>query len=168
MGLKTPTFIEIQQKQCDTMATFKFTVVKGHQVASGIANDPRFPKGTIAAQTSFFRALGLELSGFYPATINAQFHCSSIILKHYDHYFKQVKWHKDIPPEDFKFYRCHILVKSKSFPALIYQPQVNTKAEHFQPLNQLEILAPFIPDVIYGDVLTLDILHTTISIFDPT
>mgnify|MGYP003669010940 CR=1 FL=1 len=146
------------------MTIYKFTVVKGHQVASGCANDPRFPKGTIAAQTPFFRALGLELAVFHPATLNAQFNCDAIILKRYDHFFKQVKWHKDVPPEDFKFCRCHILVKSKSFPALIYQPQLVTKKEHLQPLNQLEILAPFIPSVLYGDVLTLDILNATISL----
>ena len=55
------------------MVILPFTVVKGHQVASGIANDPRFSEGTIAAQLPYFKALGLNLEGFYRATLNAKF-----------------------------------------------------------------------------------------------
>lgn len=148
------------------MAIYKFTVVKGHQVASGRANDPRFPRGTIGAQLPFFQALGLDLNGYYLATINAQFNCHAIILNHYDHYFKQVKWHKAMPAENFKFCRCHILANSTFYPALIYQPQVDTKIEHLQPINQLELLAPFIEYLHYGDAISLDIEHAKVTLFD--
>ncbi|MFT5814584.1 MAG: hypothetical protein ACI9VT_002345 [Psychroserpens sp.] len=148
------------------MAEYKFTLVKGHQVASGRGNDPRFPMGTISAQLPFFYALGLDLSHFYPATLNAQFNCHSIVLNHFDHYFKQVKWHDNMAAEDFKFYRCHILLNSTFYPALIYQPQVETKTEHWQPINQLELLAPFIAHVDYGDVLTLVIPNRIITLLD--
>jgi hypothetical protein len=42
----------------------------GHQVASGLAVNNPYPAGTIAMQTPFFKALGLDLSGFYVGTLN--------------------------------------------------------------------------------------------------
>ncbi|MFT6920947.1 MAG: hypothetical protein ACJA2G_003603 [Cognaticolwellia sp.] len=148
------------------MAIFKFTVVKGHQVASGRANDPRFPSGTISAQLPFFQALGLDLNGYYLATINAQFNCHAIVLNLYDHYFKQVKWHENMSAENFKFCRCYILANSTSYPTLIYQPQLDTKIEHLQPINQLELLAPFIEHLHYGDVISLVIANAKVTLFD--
>jgi len=145
------------------MAIFKFTLVKGHQVASGMANDPRFEQGTIAAQIPFFNTLGLNLENFHHATLNAKFDCNTVILNRYDYQFKQVKWHAKMPAEDFKFCRCQILVNEQSYPALIYQPQAVTKTEHFQPKNQLELLAPFIAQINYGDVLSLDIPNSDIT-----
>ena len=142
---------------------FTFTLVKGHQVASGRANDPRFVDGTIAAQLPFFNALGLSLRHYHRATLNAEFDCKSITLKQCDYHFKQVKWHPKMPAEDFKFCRCHIWLDKKSYSALIYQPQAMTKTEHFQPQNQLEMLAPFIKDVRYGDTLTLDVSPSAIT-----
>lgn len=142
---------------------FPFTVVKGHQVASGNAHDPRFPQGTIAAQFPFFKALGLDLSSFHLATLNAQFNCHVIDLKLYDYQFKQVKWHQQMPAEDFSFCRCQILANGETYQALVYQPQVVTKTEHFQPKNQLELLAPFIAHVKYGDYLALEISSSAIN-----
>tara|TARA_R110000737_G_scaffold56052_4_gene80027 strand:- start:7818 stop:8267 length:450 start_codon:yes stop_codon:yes gene_type:complete len=146
------------------MAIFQFTLVKGHQVASGIANDPRFVKGTIAAQLPLFQTLGLDIESFHRATLNAKFDCNSIILNHYDYYFKQVKWHKQMPAEDFKFCRCHILANEKCYPAIIYQPQAVTKTEHFHAINQLELIAPFIANISYGDSLMLDMPNTSITL----
>ena len=145
------------------MAKYKFTIVKGHQVASGMANDPRFSKGTIAAQVPFFQLQGLDLEGYHRATLNAKFDCNSIMLNHYDYDFRQVKWHKQMPAEDFRFCRCHIIANGKSYAALIYQPQANTKTEHFHAMNQLEIIAPFIADINYGNILMLDIADTSIT-----
>jgi hypothetical protein len=146
------------------MAIFQFTLIKGHQVASGIANDPRFPQGTIAAQLPFFHALGLDLGNFHPATLNAQFNCSSIAVNRFDYEFDQVKWHEKLPAEDFKFTSCTVVVNEQRYPALIYQPQVTTKTEHFQPNNQLEILAPFIAQVTYGDTLGIEIPNDSIVV----
>lgn len=136
---------------------FNFIVVKGHQVASGKAGDARFPDGTIKAQVDKFKALGLSIEAFYPATINAKFFGKYITLNQHDYLFKQVKWHTDMPAENFKFLRCFILKGSNEIPAFIYQPQIETKTEHFQPANQLELLAPYIEDIHYGELLTLKV-----------
>lgn len=144
------------------MDIFEFIVIKGHRVASGLANDPRFPLGTIKAQTAHFKKLGLNISQFYPATINAKFIGESVTLNQYEYFFKQVNWHSEMPAEDFKFFRCTIIKETKEFPALIYQPQVDTKTEHLQPKIQLEILAPYIENIIYGDLLKLKVTKQAI------
>ena len=148
------------------MTIIQFTLVKGHQVASGMINDPRFPKGTISAQRPFFADLGLQLDDYHLATINAQFMCSSLLINSFDFHFKQVKWHAQMPAEDFKFCRCSILAFGKSYPALIYQPQTATKTEHFQPQNQLELLAPMITNLSYGDTLALNIRSNMLTFID--
>ncbi len=142
----------------------EFTVVKGYQVASGLAEDPRFPQGTISAQIPFFKKLGLDLNDFYPATLNAKFNCNLIVLNQHDLYFKNIKWHSEIPSEDFKFYQCQILQESSSYSALIYQPQITTKTEHFQPDNQIELIAPYIEGIEYGDQLQLKIESEIMSL----
>tara|TARA_R110002049_G_scaffold47591_1_gene136768 strand:+ start:251 stop:691 length:441 start_codon:yes stop_codon:yes gene_type:complete len=136
---------------------FNFIVVKGHQVASGKAADARFPVGTIKAQADRFKSLGLSIEECYPATINAKFTGKRISLNQHDYLFQQVKWHNDMPAENFKFLRCFILKGSNEIPAFIYQPQSETKTEHFHPANQLELLAPYIEDIHYGKLLTLKV-----------
>ncbi|MGB1261264.1 MAG: hypothetical protein ACPG52_00020 [Cognaticolwellia sp.] len=144
------------------MTKYQFTLVKGHQVASGLANDPRFPHGTIAAQQPYFLALGLNLDGFYPATLNAQFNCTSVNITCHDYYFQQVQWHPKMPPEDFKFTRCYIIANQQRYGALVYQPLLATKTEHFQARNQLELLAPYINNISYGDHLAIEVTSKTL------
>ncbi|SEL14415.1 hypothetical protein SAMN05216262_106124 [Colwellia chukchiensis] len=141
-----------------------FTLVQGHRVASGLANDKRFPKGTIAAQQPYFKSLGLDLSPFHFATLNAKFNCDYVQLNTYHYYFKQVKWHQQMPAEDFKFCHCHVVVGEQSVPGLIYQPMPSTKTAHFQPKNQLELLAPFIANLQYGTVMQLEVADFAITL----
>jgi hypothetical protein len=137
------------------MTKLQFTLVKGYQVASGLANDPRFPNGTITEQIPYFKTLGLNLTGYFPATLNAKFNCRQVALNHPDYYFKNVKWHAHLPAENFKFFNCQLFAKNTAYNGLIYQPQPATKTEHFQPENQIEILAPYIEETHYGDILTI-------------
>jgi hypothetical protein len=45
-------------------------IEKGYEVASGQTKNPRFPQGTIEMQKPFFRDRGLDLSAYFPGTIN--------------------------------------------------------------------------------------------------
>lgn len=134
---------------------YKCHLVRGYQVASGQAKDARFPHGTINAQRPFFKALGLNLAGFYAGTLNLKFACKAVYINDADYYFRNVKWHNTLPAEDFKLSYCQLIVNNSDYKALIYQPQAATKIEHFQADNQLEILAPYIDDLKYGDELYL-------------
>ena len=83
-----------------------FTGVSGHQVASGNATDSPYPQGTIKLQQPHFLKLGLDLTSFYPATINAKFECSDLKLIHWHYEFKGIKWVDNYPCEDFRFAKC--------------------------------------------------------------
>lgn len=138
------------------MNSIAFMVVKGYQVASGLANDPTYPQGTISAQLPLFEKLGFHHSqSLFHGTINAKFDCQAVTLNHSDYYFKQIKWHSFMPAENFSLSKCEILSDQSTYNAFIYQPHAGTKVAHFQPANQLELIAPFIHNITYGSMLTL-------------
>ncbi|WP_448555216.1 hypothetical protein [Thalassotalea montiporae] len=157
----------------------KGRVIKGHQVASGKATDSPFSEGTIVLQKPFFKKLGLDLSRMFNGTINLEIEqtgqdlvqalgqetsqepCQkrhaelSDQLGKADYQFKNVKWTTDWPAEDFDFYSCQIAYQGKCYSAFIYQPKAETKVGHFQPSNVVELIAPFIEGLSYGDELEL-------------
>lgn len=131
-------------------------VVKGHGVASGRAGDRRFPGGTIAMQTPFFQALGLDLSPFHPGTLNVDCAPWRYVPGPDALLFERVKWHPDMPAETFSFSRIRLVHRGVCHPALVYQPHPETKAEHFQPGCVAEVIAPKIEDLAYGDVVAIE------------
>lgn len=145
------------------MKKYPFIVTKGHQVASGNAGDLRFPIGTIAAQKPYFKKLGLDLADYFCATLNAQFACDKVVLTQANYSFSQVKWHRELAAEDFKFYDCQVIRQHQVYSGLIYQPQIETKKEHFQPENLIEILLPYIKNIHYGDELHIISRHLTLQ-----
>ncbi len=129
----------------------KGTVVRGHQVASGQGDDPRFPGGTLAMQFPYFSELGLDLSEFYPATINVSISPLDFFIVDADYVFTQVKWHEIEPAEDFSFICCQLRVGEEMARGFVYYPHPETKPEHFQPEGLIEvILDRFMPEVSYG------------------
>lgn len=131
-------------------------VVKGHGVASGRAGDGRFPGGTIAMQTPFFQALGLDLSPFHPGTLNVDCAPWRYVPGPDALLFERVKWHPDMPAETFSFSRIRLVHRGVCHPALVYQPHPETKAEHFQPGCVAEVIAPKIEGLAYGDVVAIE------------
>ena len=131
-------------------------VVRGHGVASGRAGDPRFPDGTIAMQIPFFRALGLDLGGFHPGTINID--CTPLRFRPGPGavLFERVKWHLETPAETFSFARATLVRDGARHSAWIYYPHPETKPEHFQPGGVAEVIAPLVPDLAYGDRVILE------------
>ena len=132
------------------------TVVRGHGVASGRAGDPRFPGGTVAMQIPFFRALGLDLSGFHPGTMNVDCAPRSFRPGPGALLFERVKWHPEMPAETFSFARATFIRGGERFPAWIYWPHPETKPEHFQPGGVAEVIAPRVPGLAYGDRVLLE------------
>ncbi len=133
-------------------------VVQGHGVASGQANDARFPEGTVQMQMPLFAAQGLRLDAYFPGTINVSIHPKSYTVRQAKHTFKQVKWAKNAPPEDFSFFDCQVvLATGQRLPGLIYYPHPETKPEHFQDPATLEVLTEFIEGVSYGMTIGLEL-----------
>ncbi len=131
-------------------------IVKGHGVASGRAGDPRFPEGTLALQWPIFEKNGLNLNGYYRATINISVFPLKPNPINPTHTFKNVKWHADCPAEDFSFFEVSLSVGlSKCVTGLIYWPHPETKPEHFQDPSVIEVTAPKIDEVSSNDSVRL-------------
>ena len=136
----------------------KGLVKPGHGVASGISGNPRFPGGTIAMQKPVFQALGLNLNGYFRGTINFSIAPQRYEIRNAKHTFKNVKWSPKDPAEDFSFFDCRISVnKNETIDGLIYYPHPETKPEHFQSPDILEIMMPFISGLKYGDELMMEV-----------
>lgn len=131
-------------------------VVTGHGVASGRADDPRFPDGTIRMQVPHFTARGLDLSAFEPATINVSIAPRRWRLVRPDHTFRDVRWHPVEPAEDFSFVAIALVGPDGGRrPAMVYHPHPDTKPDHVQPDDVVEVLAPRLPGIAPGVAVTL-------------
>lgn len=145
------------------------TVVPGYGVASGRSPDSPYPAGTIAMQAPLFRSLGLDLEGYFLGTLNLSITPNTFKPLKADYCFDRLQWAEKFPPETFSFYRCQIqpLMPNRSNPAInawIYYPHPETKIGHFQPNSLLEIIAPPVPMLEYGDRLSLNLSSQQIQI----
>ncbi len=130
----------------------------GHQVASGMASDSPYPQGTIEMQTPFFQKLGLDLSAFFPGTLNISISPKTFTLQHPKYTFKNIQWHLQYPPEDFSFSPCRIIFQEITYAGLVYYPHPETKIRHFQAPAIVEVLvSSFIPQIHYGDRVTIEV-----------
>ena len=136
----------------------KGLVKKGYGVASGKAKDPRFPKGTISMQKPFFRERGIDLDAYFPGTINLSIAPHNYEIKKAKYTVRNIKWASGEPAEDFSFFDCRILLNTgKLIDGFIYYPHPETKPEHFQSPDTLEIITSFISNLQYGDELIIEV-----------
>lgn len=126
-------------------------VVRGHQVASGLGESSPYPEGSIHMQKPFFHARGLDLDDYHEATLNISISPWSFTVHNPAFTFRQVEWTALHPPEHFSFSRCYLDYRCIEYPAWIYYPHPETKRTHFQSSSILEVIAPLIPDIQYGD-----------------
>jgi len=135
--------------------TVKGMVVQGHQVASGAAASSPYPGGTIALQMPFFKELGLDLSHYYVGTINISLAPAQVTLLEPDYHFEHLEWTSVVPPESFSFVQCLLMYNRQEYAAMIYYPHPETKVVHFQNSSIVEVIAPFIDNISYGDEVLL-------------
>ena len=136
----------------------------GHQVASGLATDSPYPRGSIEMQTPFFRKLGLDLAPFFPGTLNVSVAPYTFIFKSPEFTFSNLKWSSSNPPETFSFSRCRLKFNAQAYDGLVYYPHPETKIRHFQDPSILEILAPLIADITYGSAIQIAVNSAEIEI----
>lgn len=140
-------------------------VEKGYGVASGKSGNPRFPEGTIEMQKPVFRKLGLNLDEYFMGTINVSISPQKYEIKSAKYTFKNVKWSPNDSAEDFSFFDCRILINgNRKLNGLIYYPHPETKPEHFQSPDILEIITSFIRDLRYGDELIIEVDNQQLNI----
>ena len=136
--------------------TIPARMIQGHRVASGLNQNPRFPGGTLRMQAPYFQELGVDLDAFHTGTVNvsiAPFRYRPVEARHT---FRNVKWHPTEPAEDFSFFDVQLIRPGvPPVPGLIYFPHPETKPEHFQQPDTLELLLPFVEGLHYGLELSL-------------
>jgi hypothetical protein len=144
-------------------------VVRGYGVASGLNGNPRFPGGTLQMQLPYFRALGLDIEAFHRGTLNV-----SIVPLRYQvgrarYTFRHVAWHPTEPAEDFSFFDCRVSRdKVPPVDGLIYYPHPETKPEHFQQPDVLELLLPWLEGLQYGVIVELEVPREQMTFANPT
>lgn len=137
----------------------------GHQVASGMSPNNPYERGTIEMQLPFFQALGLDLSAFFLGTLNVDIapHTFKIVEPGYT--FRNVKWHRDYPAEDFSFSPCKIFFQDRIEAGLVYYPHPESKIGHFQADSIVEVIAPHISGIKYGNTIEIAFNPAEIVIF---
>lgn len=128
-----------------------FRVVAGRGAASG-RHEYAELGGSIKAQRPYFLERGLDLSTVHNATINADISPRRFIMTAPHLTLTGIKWHPNMPAEDFSFARAIVGFSQRLIPALIYYPRPETKAAYtvMPPDTMLEILAPYIDGIAYG------------------
>jgi hypothetical protein len=109
-------------------------------------------------QAPHFLARGLDLAAFYGGTVNVSIAPLRYRVAQPRLTFRAVKWHPTEPAEDFSFFDVRLLRDGQP-PAegLIYYPHPETKPEHFQKPDVLELLLPFVDGLSYGAEVKLEL-----------
>ena len=138
--------------------TIEAEVVRGYGVASGSNNNPRFPGGTLRMQAPYFLERGLDLGQFHLGTVNLSIAPQTYRVVHPHITFRHVQWHPTEPAEDFSFFDVRLVHPIQGpVEGLIYYPHPDTKPEHFQQPDVLELLLPFVRGLEYGMPVQLEV-----------
>ncbi len=131
--------------------------MQGYGVASGKSATTIYPAGSIAMQAPYFKALGLDLEGYFMGTINVSVAPVEVVGVNAAMCFPDVVWTSIHGSETFSFSPCKLQYAELECEALVYWPHPETKPAHVQEITILEIIAPPIPNLEYGDSVTLSV-----------
>jgi hypothetical protein len=124
------------------------TMVEGYRVASGPSKD--YPYGALDRQRPLFKALGLDLDGYFNGTLNIDIRPLTFAMLKPQHTFEHVAWTDLHPPETFSFSRCRVIFRGLAYAGWVYYPHPETKLRHFQNPSLLEVIVLPIPEIRYG------------------
>jgi CTP-dependent riboflavin kinase len=128
-------------------------LTRGHQVASRPSKN--YPYSTLEKQKPFFKALGLDLYEYFNGTLNISITPYTFSMSAPQFTFELVEWTDLHPPETFSFSRCKVIFKGVEYEGWVYYPHPETKKTHFQDASLVEVIAPEIPNIRYGDTVEL-------------
>jgi hypothetical protein len=124
-------------------------LVQGYRVASGPSQD--YPYGALDRQRPLFAARGLDLSACFNGTLNIDISPRTFNLIKPEYTFERVEWTDLHPPETFSFSPCKVIYGGIEYAGWVYYPHPETKLRNFQNPSLLEVIAPDIPGIQYGD-----------------
>ena len=137
-------------------------LTQGYRVASGPSAD--YPYGALDRQRPLFKARGLDLSEYFNGTLNINISPVTFAIKKTEYTFKHVEWTDLHPPEHFSFSHCKVIYKEVEYDGWVYYPHPETKLRHFQNPSLLEVIAKSIPEIKYGDALSVRVNDHEITI----
>ena len=94
----------------------------GHGVASGRNPHSPYPAGTIALQTPFFQERGIDLSPFFPGTLNLEVPGGAWKLHQPDAQVVALRWTEHHQPETFSFWHCRLRRPLRAGPSATQTP----------------------------------------------
>lgn len=116
-------------------------------------------------QVPHFLARGVDLGSFFLGTINVSIAPSRYRVVAPPLTLRDVKWHPTEPAEDFSFFDFKLRRPGLDpIAGMIYFPHPDTKPEHFQSPDVLELLLPRIDGLDYGSELRLEIPASQLAI----
>ena len=133
------------------MQSIRAEIKQGHKIASGLAENSPYPEGSITMQIPHFKARGIDLSDYYPATLNLSIAPHAFEMLNPELTVPGVYWAKGFDAEDFSFSQCEIIFNDKPYKGFIYYPHPDTKLDHFHSASVLEVICQYVPDISYGD-----------------
>jgi hypothetical protein len=139
-------------------------IIEGYRVASGDTDTSPYPESTIVMQTPHFKVRGLDISQYYPATLNVSIKPHTFKITKPLCTFELVTWSDSVPPETFSFVECRVIKAGTVYECLVYYPHPETKPDHFQDPSTIELLAPYIDSLAYGDTVIIEVNPETIEI----
>jgi hypothetical protein len=146
--------------------SLKGRLKQGYRVASGpSAAYPGY--GSIEKQKPYFKALGLDLDAMFNGTLNISIEPYAFEMAKPTHTFRAVKWTELTNAEDFSFSPCRVRFDGREYEGWVYYPHPETKKDHFQDTSTVEVLAPFIEGVRYGDALELLLNAQEVKVMGP-
>ncbi len=134
----------------------KGVVVKGRGWTSGVGETCPFPHGTVGLQLPCFLQRGLDLSEFYPATLNVSIRPREFSIRNPRLTFRKVTWSAEHPPEDFSFLPCWVTFGDQHVSGFIYYPHPETKVRYFLDNSTLEVITKYLKSIGEGDSLILE------------
>lgn len=142
--------------------TLKGELIKGYRVASGPSE--AYPEyGSIEKQKPYFKQLGLDLDHVFNGTLNISIAPYEFKIISPEYTFQNVKWTELTNAEDFSFSACKVKFQGMEYEGFVYYPDPKTKKEHFQSTSTVEVLAPYIAGINYGDSLEISLNSTEIE-----
>jgi hypothetical protein len=124
------------------------TLIAGYGVASGRAQESPYPAGTIALQTPLFLEHGIDLSTYFPGTLNVDL-APVIPVPHAPLFDGKLRWFRELE-ERFLLTPVSVRAAAGEFAGLWYYPHPHTKPAHLQRATVVELLLPWIPGLSPG------------------
>ena len=117
--------------------------IRGYGVASGRAAASPYPAGTVVLQAPFFRERGVDLSPYFPGTLNVDLapHTPPPGRPVFD---GRLRWFTGLE-ERFVLTPVALRHAGSVHQGLWYYPHPETKPDHFQRPGVVELLLPWIP-----------------------